>query len=83
MTATVRPVRPEEWPALRDLRLRALRDTPFAFGSTYEGEATFPDDVWRARAEGLEGVRATFVAEEGGRWLGIATGLGDDPAPAA
>ncbi|MFN8507792.1 MAG: GNAT family N-acetyltransferase [Dehalococcoidia bacterium] len=81
MPVIVRRVRPEEWPALRELRLRGLRDAPSAFGSTYEGEAAFPDDAWRARAEGLEGVRATFVAEDAGTWLGIATGLDDDPEP--
>lgn len=81
MPVTVRRVRPEEWPALRDIRLRALRDAPFAFGSTYEDEAAFLAETWRQRAAGVEGVRATFVAEGSGGWLGIATGLGNDPAP--
>jgi ribosomal protein S18 acetylase RimI-like enzyme len=33
----------------RRTRLAALRDTPLAFGSTYEKESAFDDSVWRER----------------------------------
>lgn len=38
-----------DWQALRDIRLEALRDTPTAFGSTYEREALRGEEHWRAR----------------------------------
>ena len=40
---------PEEWEAYRTLRLRALREDPLAFGSTYESEREFGEDRWRER----------------------------------
>ena len=42
---------PQRWVDLRDLRLRALADSPDAFGQTYEVERTRPDAVWRSRLE--------------------------------
>jgi ribosomal protein S18 acetylase RimI-like enzyme len=35
---------------LRDTRLRALRDTPLAFGSTYAKESILTDEQWAERA---------------------------------
>jgi len=66
---------------LRALRLRALADTPMAFGSTLAREQAFAEEVWHERAQrdaaGVDNV--TFVAERDGRWLGIVTGLARDP----
>jgi GNAT superfamily N-acetyltransferase len=45
----VRPFVPGEWQQYRDLRLQALRDSPDAFASTYEGSSLIPDDAWRQR----------------------------------
>ena len=47
MTARVRQIRADEGPRLRALRLRALADSPWAFGSTLAREAAFLDDVWQ------------------------------------
>jgi len=44
------PLRAEQWPLYRDLRLRALRDAPDAFGSTLEAEAARTDEDWAQRA---------------------------------
>lgn len=62
MAATVRRLGPEEWPLLRTVRLRALRDAPLAFGSSFEEESTRPDDWWMASTSTL----AWFVAEADG-----------------
>lgn len=47
MTIVVRRANPSDIPALRDTRLRALRDSPAAFGSTIERELSRSDDDWR------------------------------------
>ena len=39
----------DDWPALRDIRLEALRDAPEAFASTYEEQAAFGEADWRER----------------------------------
>ena len=49
MTIIVRRFMAAEWRMYRDLRLRALRDSPDAFGSTYEREAARPDGDWEDR----------------------------------
>ncbi len=49
---------PEDWPASKALRLRALADSPAAFSSTLERELAFDDEVWRTRLESA----ATFFA---------------------
>jgi len=80
----VRRIRATEWSALRELRLRALAEAPMAFGSTWERESAFPDDVWMGRAaDGATGDdRVTFVAERDGRLVGLATGLAAPPGGA-
>ena len=45
----VRRLTPDDAPLLRSVRLQALVDAPEAFGSTYERELAFTDDVWEAR----------------------------------
>jgi ribosomal protein S18 acetylase RimI-like enzyme len=43
---------PEDWVAYRELRLRALREDPAAFGSTFAEERAFPPERWRERLAG-------------------------------
>lgn len=83
MTPLIRRIRADETRPLRGLRLQALADAPLAFGSTLAREEAFGDEIWRDRARrgaaGDDGV--TYVAEDGDRWVGLATGLreaGDD-----
>jgi GNAT superfamily N-acetyltransferase len=38
-----------DWPALRDIRLTALRDAPEAFSSTYAEQVDFGPEQWQQR----------------------------------
>ncbi|HWN55295.1 MAG TPA: GNAT family N-acetyltransferase [Verrucomicrobiae bacterium] len=84
MGLEVRRIRAHEGPQLRPLRLHALADAPTAFGSTLAREEAFPESVWHERAargaSGGDGV--TFIAEHDGQWVGLATGLVEDPEDA-
>ncbi|HZT48743.1 MAG TPA: GNAT family N-acetyltransferase [Hyphomicrobiaceae bacterium] len=77
MKPEIRRIRSGEGSKLRSLRLRALAETPLAYGSTLAREQGYSDDLWRERAAGASAGcdRATFVAERDGQWLGLATGL--------
>ena len=46
----LRRVRASEWQKLKDVRLRALADTPDAYGTTYAEDAAQPDEHWQERA---------------------------------
>jgi hypothetical protein len=49
-TLTIRPLRPDEWVLYRDLRVRAVTDTPDAFGAVPEDVVAQSDDEWRSFA---------------------------------
>jgi ribosomal protein S18 acetylase RimI-like enzyme len=72
----IRRIRSNEWRELRELRLRALLDSPDAFGATHEQEANDHEDEWRTwTRQGAEGgLGFTAVAAEGDRWVGMAVG---------
>jgi ribosomal protein S18 acetylase RimI-like enzyme len=72
----IRRARPDEWQAVRDLRLRALTSDPDAFGGTLEEARARTDAEWQARAD--HGDTAIFVAESTAGLVGMATGA---PAP--
>ena len=55
-TTSVRVVTAEDWASWRDLRLRALADSPSAFGSTLEREQAFTRDDWVSRLTSPDGV---------------------------
>ncbi len=48
---TVRRISASESHALKAVRLRALSDSPGAFGMTFESEAAVTDTEWQSRAE--------------------------------
>lgn len=50
----------EDWKRVRDVRVRALADAPFAFGSRLEEEQDRPEAFWRSRLESR--AAATFLA---------------------
>jgi GNAT superfamily N-acetyltransferase len=73
----IRRAQPDDWPRVRDLRLRALLDAPDAFGSTHAQEAGESEDEWRAWVTGWPETddQASFVALDDGEWIGIALGV--------
>lgn len=76
----IRQVQAEDWKRLRDARLRALADAPYAFASTLARERAFGDDVWRERATPRES-GASFALEDNGQFAGIASCfVADNPA---
>jgi ribosomal protein S18 acetylase RimI-like enzyme len=76
MSFTVREIGADDWEAFRELRLRMLRDTPIAYGETYESSLDLDEAAWRARAgKGQEPMNASFVAvADDGTWIGIMRG---------
>jgi GNAT superfamily N-acetyltransferase len=75
-------LRPEDWRRWRDLRLRALAESPEAFSSTYEENLRFPEETWRERTRASAAPardRAMFVAvdQASGDWIGCAGGYVD------
>ncbi|NNL66556.1 MAG: GNAT family N-acetyltransferase [Myxococcales bacterium] len=72
----VRRFEPHEWTPYRELRLRALRDAPDAFGSTFDREAAASDPDWAARlaAGGDARWNHPLVVEIDGQPAGLAWG---------
>lgn len=44
-------LKPEEWQLYRDIRLKALKEEPQAFGSTYVDNSKRPDEFWMQRLD--------------------------------
>ncbi|GAB2869350.1 GNAT family N-acetyltransferase [Streptomyces deserti] len=85
MNYLIRSVRADEWPAVKELRLAALRDpvAHLAFAETYEELAAKPDSFWQERTAGAAAGadRAQQIIAEGpdGRWVGTLTVLVEEP----
>ncbi|MBQ0891337.1 N-acetyltransferase [Streptomyces sp. RM72] len=75
----IRSIRADEWPAVKELRLRALRDplADLAYLETYDDAAARPDSFWQERAaggaEGASGAQQLVAVGPGGLWLGTLT----------
>lgn len=70
---TLRRLTVDDWPVLQDVRLRALADSPDAFGSTLGREQSFDEKEWRRRL-----VRPVWVAEADGRPVAMAGAFSND-----
>jgi len=69
----IAPITLENLPTFKQTRLRALQDTPSAFGSTYERESQMAEEEWQARVERWSGKSGIgFLALEDGVAGGIA-----------
>jgi len=67
----------EDWAAWRDLRLRALAESPGAFGSTYARERLFAPSEWQDRL--ADPTSVSVLAEVDGVPAGLAGGYPDLP----
>lgn len=74
----LRALTPEDWPLFRELRLAALAEAPYAFGSTlaaWQGEGD-REERWRSRL-GIPGA-LDLVALVDGEPAAMATGVPED-----
>ena len=67
----IRPAQPDEWLALKALRLEALQDTPDAFGDTYAQALAFDDAHWQT----MVSAQRCFVAVNDGQLVGMVYGM--------
>ena len=79
----LRTLTPDDWPTWRELRLAALADAPYAFGSRladWQGDGDRAER-WRARLEMPGSYNVVAVLD--GRPVGMITGVpGDEPGVA-
>ena len=64
---------------IRDLRLRALQEAPYAFSSSFERERVRTAEDWEELAHDA----VVFVAVENDQWLGMVGAYIPDDAPEA
>lgn len=69
-STTLRRAAPDDWPLVREVRLRALADSPTAFGAVLDQARALPDADWRRRL--TYGVTVVGVDDDTGR--GVAMG---------
>ncbi len=72
----VRRAHPDEWAAVREVRLAALADAPDAFASTLRREARRGEPQWRSRIT----ASPWFLAWHAGRPAGLVAAVPDQPA---
>jgi RimJ/RimL family protein N-acetyltransferase len=70
-------VQRRDWREYREIRLAALKDTPSAFNSTWQEEASLAPPLWMEQAQrSQDGETLTIVVavDDAGRWVGLAGG---------
>jgi ribosomal protein S18 acetylase RimI-like enzyme len=83
MQPSLRVLEPGDWGLFRDLRLRALADSPDAFGPTLGEESSRAESDWRDLVAALTTTpsRVLFAAEHGSRSVGLAYGRLEEGRP--
>ena len=76
-SSQVRVLGVEDWATWRAIRLRALQDSPAAFGSTYARELAFSEQLWTERLGDPHSV--SVLVSEDGRPVGMGGGFPDLP----
>jgi GNAT superfamily N-acetyltransferase len=73
-------ITPQQWEVGKTIRLAALKEAPYAFGTRYEDAVLRPEQEWRnsATERALSANSATFLAFVGEEAVGIAGGYRDD-----
>jgi ribosomal protein S18 acetylase RimI-like enzyme len=84
MKVDVRRLAPDDWQTWRTVRLAALADAPYAYGSTLAREQGFDEARWRGWLSGATGVAVAALsgADPVGA-IGIYTGEGNAMVVAA
>lgn len=79
----LKPITPAVTAEFKTIRLRALQDTPTAFGSTYAKESQLTDADWQQRAQQWNSERSVaYLAWDGDQPCGIIAAAGEVPAKA-
>jgi GNAT superfamily N-acetyltransferase len=82
MAITLRAISTNDKDLYRETRLRALQDTPFAFGSNYAREAAFTDAEWQQRTANLASGHAVgYLALDAGLPCGLIAALPSEEFP--
>jgi GNAT superfamily N-acetyltransferase len=80
LSLEIRQLGVEDWRVFRNVRLAALKEAPYAFGSTFEREVGASNESWRNRLTD----RTRFVAEMDGQVAGtVGAGPGEFTGAAA
>ena len=69
----IRHLSSAQWKIFRDIRLKSLRDTPNAFGSTIEKEKIYTGDDWKKRLERSD-CKTLVAFSKGSKPIGIIVG---------
>jgi ribosomal protein S18 acetylase RimI-like enzyme len=70
----IRRLTASDWQLFREIRLKALREAPYAFGTTAADAERLGEAEWRRRLT----ARAAFAAMQGGLAIGLAAGIATD-----
>lgn len=77
MKQRIESLNPNQWETYKAVRLRALADTPNAFGSTLEEEIEYSESDWRSRLQGTD-CRTFLALSEKEVPTGVVVGITND-----